>query len=60
MDEHIPSAYQADAPHCTLCALGIPDHLGQHAPTPSGASASEPPDPVSARLQRRRLGLWSC
>jgi len=43
--------------HCTLCALGIPDHVESSATTGTTCYAgAESSDPVTIYLQQRRLG----
>ena len=43
--------------HCTLCALGIPDHVVSQTLSPARRSSVEESfDPVTIYLQRRRVG----
>jgi len=58
MDEHDLRVEQSPRPHCTLCALGIPGHVGGNGlPHPGQASLNDSSDPVAAYLEHRRLGL---
>jgi len=43
--------------HCTLCALGIPGHVGQGTAAFEGGMGDIAGTPVQVYLQRRRLGL---
>ena len=44
-------------PHCTLCALGIPGHVGQDVAVYDDGGPDPATTPVQVYLQRRRLGL---